>query len=216
MDERVAYLKLAAECSVQEISSFQAKEKLRRWLKLSDENLSKADKILSKLIAESYINDNRFLEAFINDKLKFSLWGPQKIEEKLVLIGFSKELVQNELEKCNKLVEEVFTTLVNKKREELESKRSVLLKNLEKKYNLKTEKIRGSLETFKKKLESIGDRNSEEYKKIYKKYYSEKQKLIKLQIELKNSSYTIQIKEKGKILAFLKSRGFAGKYLTDI
>ena len=52
---------------------------------MSGRGLSEADreKVLRKLVDERFIDDSRYAEAFVRDKMRYSKWGPRKIEQAL-------------------------------------------------------------------------------------------------------------------------------------
>lgn len=74
-----AFKKLAALCSKSEHCSGEMLNKMRLWG--LDEK--KQEMVLSKLIAEKYIDDERYCRFFVNDKIKYNKWGRRKIEQAL-------------------------------------------------------------------------------------------------------------------------------------
>ncbi|MGY6562339.1 MAG: regulatory protein RecX [Luteibaculaceae bacterium] len=52
---------------------------------------SEKSDLIKKLTEESFLDDNRFLEAFINDKAKYQKWGKLKIANALRQKGFSNQ-----------------------------------------------------------------------------------------------------------------------------
>jgi regulatory protein len=63
---------------------------MRRW------GLSDADArdVLERLVRERFIDDSRYAEAFVRDKLNLSGWGIYKIKSALRAKGVSKEIVE--------------------------------------------------------------------------------------------------------------------------
>lgn len=73
------FKKLAALCSKSEHCSGEMLNKMRLWG--LDEK--KQEMVLSKLIAEKYVDDERYCRFFVNDKIKYNKWGRRKIEQAL-------------------------------------------------------------------------------------------------------------------------------------
>jgi len=63
---------------------------MKRW-GLSDED---AAKVLARLQSERFIDDSRYAEAFVRDKLNLSGWGAYKIKMALRTKGVSKEIIE--------------------------------------------------------------------------------------------------------------------------
>jgi regulatory protein len=62
-------------CARQERCSYDIRIKLRQW-QVSPEDI---EKIIKKLNADNFINDERYAHMFARDKSKFNKWGPLKI-----------------------------------------------------------------------------------------------------------------------------------------
>lgn len=76
-------------CARSERSSGDALRLMKRW-GLADDD---ARKVLSHLQAERFIDDARYAEAFVRDKLNLSGWGAYKIKMALRAKGVSKEVI---------------------------------------------------------------------------------------------------------------------------
>ena len=63
---------------------------MKRWGVADDA----ARKVLSRLQSERFIDDGRYAEAFVRDKLNLSGWGAFKIKSALRAKGVSKEIVE--------------------------------------------------------------------------------------------------------------------------
>ncbi|MBP3550605.1 MAG: RecX family transcriptional regulator [Alistipes sp.] len=81
---------LMRECARSERSSGDALRLMKRW-GLSDED---AAKVLLRLQTERFIDDSRYAEAFVRDKLNLSGWGAYKIKMALRTKGVSKEIIE--------------------------------------------------------------------------------------------------------------------------
>ncbi|MCI1683985.1 MAG: RecX family transcriptional regulator [Bacteroides sp.] len=77
--ETEAFSKVASYCSVAEHCSSEVIEKMRRWGLAYDS----IDRVVKRLQEESYIDEERFCRAFINDKYRFAKWGKVKILQAL-------------------------------------------------------------------------------------------------------------------------------------
>lgn len=89
-EQNIAYDKSALLCSRSEKCTSEIQEKLKLW-GLSKEN---SEPIIEKLIAEKYIDDERFARAFVKDKFRFNHWGRQKIEYMLRAKRISQEILE--------------------------------------------------------------------------------------------------------------------------
>ena len=77
-------------CARSEHSSGDALRLMKRW-GVGDEE---ARGILARLQAERFIDDRRFAEAFVRDKLNLSGWGAYKIKMALRAKGVSREIIE--------------------------------------------------------------------------------------------------------------------------
>ena len=97
MDLKQAKNRLMAECSKKELSEKQAFAKLQKW---AGEEASKKDleKTIAELKEDKYIDDARFAECYVRDKVRFSGWGPVKIMMKLSEAGVKRDVGQGAVE----------------------------------------------------------------------------------------------------------------------
>jgi len=77
--ENDAYLTLAALCAQAEHCQYEMQEKMRRWEIPEDAQA----RVMAKLIKERYIDDERFAQAFVKDKIRYNKWGRRKVEQAL-------------------------------------------------------------------------------------------------------------------------------------
>ena len=77
-------------CARSERSSGDALRLMKRWGVADDE----ARKVLSRLQAERFIDDVRYAEAFVRDKLNLSGWGAYKIKMSLRAKGVSRDIIE--------------------------------------------------------------------------------------------------------------------------
>ena len=78
-------------CARSERSSGDALRLMKRW-GLTDED---ARKVLVRLQTERFIDDARYAEAFVRDKLNLSGWGAYKIKTALRAKGVAKEIIDD-------------------------------------------------------------------------------------------------------------------------
>jgi len=67
--------KAASYCSISEHCISDADEKLQKW----DVADTDRKKIIDRLIKEDFINEKRYVKAFVKDKFRFNKWGKVKI-----------------------------------------------------------------------------------------------------------------------------------------
>ncbi|MCR5130105.1 MAG: RecX family transcriptional regulator [Prevotella sp.] len=92
--EQQARTKLMTLCARSEHSSGEILQKMRLW-GLSDEAQAR---VMEKLIADKFVDDERFTRAFVNDKIQFNSWGRRKIEQALWAKGVDKSIQQKVLD----------------------------------------------------------------------------------------------------------------------
>lgn len=78
-NEQEAYLQLAALCAQAEHCQWEMLEKLRRW-EIDEEAQAR---VMQRLVAERYVDDERYARAFVKDKIRYNKWGPRKVEQAL-------------------------------------------------------------------------------------------------------------------------------------
>lgn len=59
-------------------------------------------KIIDKLIEENFINEERFVKAFVHDKLEFQKWGLAKIKNALFLKNIPADLISEAISGVDK------------------------------------------------------------------------------------------------------------------
>ena len=116
-----AKTRLMAECSRRELSEKQAFAKLEKWA--GDEASKKElEKIIAELKEDKYIDDVRFAECYVRDKVRFSGWGPVKIMMKLNEAGVKREVGQETIEREKELIENKLKSILAAKKKEIERK----------------------------------------------------------------------------------------------
>ncbi|GAB1464316.1 regulatory protein RecX [Pedobacter sp.] len=80
-DKKTALQKAANWCAYQERSQQEVRDKLYEWQMKSLE----VEEIISTLIAENFLNEERFAFAYVSGKFKIKKWGKIKIKQGLKL-----------------------------------------------------------------------------------------------------------------------------------
>ncbi|WP_421874708.1 regulatory protein RecX [Marinoscillum sp.] len=88
-----AKAKAAKYCSLRERAPSQVMEKLLGWE--LEENV--AHQILTELVQENYVNEERFARAYCHDKFEFNKWGKQRIRMELSRLKVGEDLIQEGL-----------------------------------------------------------------------------------------------------------------------
>lgn len=84
----------AAYCSLSEHCPYEVEEKLRQW----GADVEQVELIICYLEEENYLSEQRYVEAYVHDKLHIQGWGRQKISMMLAAKRVDKTLVREALE----------------------------------------------------------------------------------------------------------------------
>lgn len=118
-------------CARSERSSGDALRLMKRW-GVADED---AKKVLQRLQSERFVDDRRFAEAFVRDKLNLSGWGAYKIKTALRAKGVSRDIIEEVVSEL------IATTDMSERLEEIMRRRLRTLK-YSTQYEAKTKLIR--------------------------------------------------------------------------
>lgn len=85
-------------CARAEKSAGDARRLMRNW------GVAEADaeKVLARLVHERFIDDNRYAETFVRDKLHLSGWGEYKLRAALQRKGIAREIVDAALQQADR------------------------------------------------------------------------------------------------------------------
>ncbi|NDW17729.1 RecX family transcriptional regulator [Dysgonomonas sp. 216] len=97
MNENQAIAKIAAYCAKAERCRYDVCKKLTTW-ELSPEV---AERIIKYLEKENFLNEERFCQSFIKDKLRFNKWGKNKIVFELRKKQISETLIHASFEELD-------------------------------------------------------------------------------------------------------------------
>jgi len=92
--EREALNELMAMCTKAEHCEYEMQEKMRRW-GLPGEAQAR---IMARLTADRFVDDERYAEAFVRDKLRFNKWGRRKIDQALWAKHIGEDIRQRALD----------------------------------------------------------------------------------------------------------------------
>lgn len=93
VSEQGAYLQLAQLCARSEHCQYELTEKMRRW-EMADEAQAR---VMARLVAERYVDDERYTRAFVRDKIRYNKWGRRKVEQALWMKRIDKDIQQRVL-----------------------------------------------------------------------------------------------------------------------
>ena len=79
LSEQQVFQKLAALCARAEHCQHDMLEKMRQWA-VDDEVQAR---VMERLVKERYVDDRRYADAFVREKVRFNQWGRRKVEQAL-------------------------------------------------------------------------------------------------------------------------------------
>jgi regulatory protein len=97
MNPEKALQKMMASCARKEQCSWDIREKLKKW----DLTAESVNTIIARLEKESFIDNERFVKAYVKDKMQFNNWGKTKIRYQLQAKRISPELINAALLSIN-------------------------------------------------------------------------------------------------------------------
>lgn len=95
-----ALAKIQRYCAYQERSHKEVRNKLFEYGLFA----SQVDELLSRLITDGFLNEERFAKAFAGGKFRMKKWGRLKIKNELEFLGLTKNCIQrglNEIEQAD-------------------------------------------------------------------------------------------------------------------
>ena len=81
LTEQQVFQKLSALCARAEHCQHDMLEKMRQW----DVDEETQARVMGRLVKERYVDDQRYAEAFVRDKVRYNQWGRRKVEQALWL-----------------------------------------------------------------------------------------------------------------------------------
>lgn len=95
--ESEIFSKLARLCSRSEECSPDIRKKIREFG--GDEELQ--EKVISKLIDEKFLDDERYARAYVRDKFRFNKWGRVKMRYYLKMKGLPDKIIELGMEEID-------------------------------------------------------------------------------------------------------------------
>ena len=107
--------KIANYCVYQDRSHQEVDQKLKEFLLIPEAK----EEILLFLIAENYINEERFTRSYIRGKFYIKSWGKKKIANQLKMKGITEKLIRKCMDEINEQdykakILEIYTDYYNK------------------------------------------------------------------------------------------------------
>ena len=97
LNYRQALTKAMAMCSQSERCRFDIVTKLRLW-ELSEEEIAEA---VDYLVEEHFLDEERFVRFYVNDKLRFNKWGKVKLTYMLRQKQIPENIIRESLDQIN-------------------------------------------------------------------------------------------------------------------
>lgn len=120
-----AFMRASSFCAYQERTQQEVRERLREWDVKGDE----AEEVISRLIEDNFINEERFAKAFAGGKFRIKRWGRIKIKQELRMRGLSEYCIKQgmrEIEDAD--YRHTLYALIEKKNEALKGEELVVKK----------------------------------------------------------------------------------------
>ena len=76
-------------------------KEIKDYLLKKEEDTNLIDEVISRLMKMGYLDDRRFTEAYIKDKLNFTSWGDYKIINELNKLGISSLDIEDNIDLLN-------------------------------------------------------------------------------------------------------------------
>ena len=94
LTEQQVFQKLSALCARAEHCQWEMLEKMRQWG--VDEETQAL--VMERLVNERYVDDRRYAEAFVRDKVRYNQWGRRKVEQALWLKHIDGDVARQALD----------------------------------------------------------------------------------------------------------------------
>jgi regulatory protein len=93
-------IELERFCAYQERSPFEIKVKLRR----KGATEIQVETIIQHLVAKNFLNEARFVEAYVQGKSSIKRWGAQRIKSGLIAHHISESIIDHSLPYLNQIM----------------------------------------------------------------------------------------------------------------
>lgn len=105
LSEQEAFLQLANLCAQAEHCQHEMLEKMRKW-ELPAEVQAR---VMARLVKDRYIDDERYAQAYVKDKIRYNKWGRRKVQQGLWTKRIDEDIQQRVLDEVDD--EEYLTVL---------------------------------------------------------------------------------------------------------
>lgn len=95
--EQDAYLQLAAICAQAEHCEQEMRDKMKRWGMEPDAQ----NRVITRLVNERYIDNERYARAFVKDKIRYNKWGRRKVMQALWMKHIAGDIQQRILDEID-------------------------------------------------------------------------------------------------------------------
>lgn len=169
MNENIYYEIYNMALTYIEIKMRTSKE-IKDYLNKKNFNTKLIDEVLDRLNKEGYLNEEKYIDAFVNDKVNLTNWGPYKIKKSLLDLELDETLVNNKLNTINENVwNDKITKIINKKLNSLKNKSTYMVKN---KLKIDLYNLGYDNNLIEENLNNLNLNNNENIKKEYSKAYN--------------------------------------------
>lgn len=169
MNENVYYEIYNMALTYIEIKMRTSKE-IKDYLNKKNFNTKLIDEVLDRLNKEGYLNEEKYIDAFVNDKVNLTNWGPYKIKKSLLDLELDETLINNKLNTINENVwNGKIEKIINKKLNSLKNKSNYMIKN---KLKIDLYNLGYDNNLIEENLNNLNLNNNENIKKEYSKAYN--------------------------------------------
>lgn len=196
MNENIYYEIYNMALTYIEIKMRTSKE-IKDYLNKKNFNTKIIDEVLDRLNKEGYLNEEKYIDAFVNDKVNLTNWGPYKIKKSLLDLELDETLINNKLNTINENIwNDKITKIINKKLNSLKNKSTYMVKN---KLKIDLYNLGYDNNLIEENLNNLNLNNNEnikkEYSKVYNKYskkYMDQELYQKVKSYLYRKGYKIE------------------------
>ena len=97
LTEQEAFLQLASLCAQAEHCQHEMLEKMRKW-ELPAEVQAR---VMARLVKDRYIDDERYAQAYVKDKIRYNKWGRRKVQQGLWTKRIDEDIQQRVLDEVD-------------------------------------------------------------------------------------------------------------------
>ena len=127
LSPKEALAKIQHYCAYQERSHKEVKNKLFEYGLYASE----VEELISHVITQGFLNEERFAKAFAGGKFRIKKWGNLKIQNELEFLGVSKRNITTALKEIDRVeYTKTLKSLINKKASQTTEQNSFKRKNL--------------------------------------------------------------------------------------